>query len=90
MSDDALSWLMCGPSAIAGLWLGLRLAYSQTVAAHINRAVDSVRAAAQIGSELRKAASGCSHTARSDGQNGGEQGATPPAPAAPAAEGGAS
>lgn len=40
--------------------------------------------------EPPQAASGCSHTARSDGQNGGEQGATPPAPAAPAAEGGAS
>lgn len=32
--------------------------------------------------ETPKAASGCSHTARSDGQNGVEQGATPPAPAA--------
>lgn len=42
--------------------------------------------AARLIPETHQAASGCSHTAPSDGQNGGEQGATPPAPAAPLGE----
>ena len=61
-----------------------------------DRAMDYLRRKGLNPSPLRtteppQAASGCSHTARSDDQNGGDQGATPPAPAAtPAAEGGAS
>lgn len=38
--------------------------------------------AARLIPETHQAASGCSQGARSDAQNGGEQGATPPAPAA--------